>query len=283
MIRNIIKRINKLLKKIIKKIAFTKLQDTDKLISDSEKLILDATQFKRFESHHFEYRGFTLNVTDFISVAYQLKEFFEDGRMFFKTFSETPVIYDCGANVGVAVLYYKNLYPNAVVKAFEPDPIIFNCLKKNLNQNGIFDVVLFDKAVWKNNDGISFGSQGADGGSIFFEGNKILLPSIRLKDLLSEETHIDLLKIDIEGAELEVLLDCKNELYKIDFLFIEYHSWKKEYQHLDLILKALSDNGFRYFIHSVGEHIQQPFMEHSISGDMDIQLDIHAINLKNIL
>lgn len=260
-----------MIKSLIKKVFYPP--------TDTEKLLAEASNYKRFQDHEFIYRGMKLHVTDFISVAWQLKEFFDDGRMNFKAASDRPIIYDCGANVGVSVLYYKKLYPKAIIKAFEPDPKVFECLKKNLTENSISDVELFDKAIWSNNNGVSFGSEGADGGSVFFEGNKITLPSIRLKDLLEKETVIDLLKMDIEGAELEVLLDCKDELKKIKHLFIEYHSWIASKQELDILLKILTDIGFRYYIHSIGEVLKQPFIEQNFSNGMDVQLDIHAIHV----
>lgn len=261
------------MRSLVKKILFPPKTDT-------EKLIAKATNYKRFQEHKFVFRGMKLQVTDFISVAWQLKEFFDDGRMNFKSGSAQPIIYDCGANVGVSILYYKKLYPKAIIKAFEPDPKVIHCLKENLKQNAVSDVELFEKAVWINNNGVSFGSEGADGGSVFFEANKISLPSIRLKELLEKESRIDLLKMDIEGAELDVLLDCKNELKKIDYLFVEYHSWLGNQQQLDLLLKTLSDSGFRYYIHSIGDVLKQPFIDQTFSNGMDVQLDIHAINVR---
>lgn len=256
---------------IIKKILFRPKTDT-------EKLVAQANEYGRFKEHEFSFRGMKLKVTDFVSVAWQLKEFFDDGRMNFIANTQKPVIYDCGANVGVSILYYKMLYPEAIIKAFEPDPKVFSCLKKNMENNRISGVELVNKAVWNNNDGVSFGSEGADGGSVFYQGNKITLPSIRLKELLQKEQKIDLLKVDIEGAELEVLVDCETELKKVKYLFLEYHSWISSKQQLDVLLKMLTDNGFRYYIHSIGETLQQPFVEQQFSNGMDVQLDIHAIN-----
>jgi FkbM family methyltransferase len=260
-----------MIKSIIKKLFSPK--------SDIEKLLVEAKKFKRYQIHDFTFRGFKLNVTDFISVAWQLKEFFIDGRTKFISETEKPLIYDCGANVGVSVLYFKRQYPKAIIKCFEPDPKILSCLKKNLSQNNITDVIIFESAVWKNNDGILFGSEGADGGSIYKDSNKLKLPSVRLKDLLEKEVSIDLLKMDIEGAELEVILDCINEIKKIKYLFIEYHSWINNKQDLDLLLKAISDSGFRYYIQSIGEVLEQPFINRNFQNGMDIQLDIHAINV----
>ena len=263
-----------MIKSLVKKILFRPKTDTAKLLAA-------AQAFPRFTPHTFQYRGLTLAVTDFISVAWQLKEFYDDGRMKFKVDGFEPVIYDCGSNVGVSVLYYKTLYPKAKVKAFEPDPKIAACLKKNLQANKIEDVQLFEKAVWINNDGVSFGSEGADGGSVFFEGNKITLPSVQLKELLQNEKHIDLLKMDIEGAELKVLLDCKDQLSKIKYLFVEYHSWVSSQQELNVLLDLLTQCGFRYYIHSIGEVLKQPFVDRTFSNGMDVQLDIHAVNERN--
>jgi FkbM family methyltransferase len=246
--------------------------------TDTEKLIHEASQAPRYRKHSFSYRGMKFSVTDFISVAWQLKEFFDDGRLEFRSSATAPVIYDCGANVGVSVLYFKKLYPQAKIKAFEPDPKVYACLQQNLKDNGIEGVQLHNSAVWKNADGISFGSEGADGGSVYFEGNKIQLPSVRLKDMLATEQSIDLLKMDIEGAEVEVLNDCASELKKIRYLFVEYHSWINEEQKLDELLRLLRANGFRYYIHQIGETLNAPFMKREFSNGMDIQLDIHAIH-----
>lgn len=246
--------------------------------TDTEKLIDEASKAPRYQMHSFQYRGMKFKVTDFISVAWQLKEFFDDGRLEFRTNSANPVILDCGANVGVSVIYFKRLYPQARIIAFEPDPKVYGCLNENLKNNNISGVELVNKAVWNSNDGVSFGSEGADGGSVYFEGNKIALPSVRLKEILAVENKIDLLKMDIEGAEVDVLKDCGSELKKVKYLFVEYHSWLSSEQRLDELLSLLRENGFRYYIHAIGEVVKAPFVERKFANGMDIQLDIHAIN-----
>ena len=52
----------------------------------------------------------------------------------------TPRILDCGANVGLASLYFKRLYPQARITAYEADPDIYQCLRNNLRRNGASDV-----------------------------------------------------------------------------------------------------------------------------------------------
>ena len=245
--------------------------------SEIDQLIIDAIQFGRYRPHTFKYKDLNLEVTDFVSVAYQLKEYFVDGRMDFKCDVENPKIIDCGANVGVSIIRFKKLFPKAIISAYEADAKVFDCLQKNLASNGIQDVSLINKAVWVHNDGVEFGIEGADGGSVFHEGqNKVLVPSIRLKDVISKYDRIDLLKMDIEGAESDVLLDCGDAIQRVKYLFVEYHSFIDQPQRLNELLELFKRNGFRFYIHSIGSVHHRPFVD-SVTGNMDIQLDIHAI------
>jgi FkbM family methyltransferase len=247
--------------------------------SEENLLIAEAEKVPRYTPHQFSYRNYKIGVSDFLSVAYQVKEYFVDERMKFTSSNPEPLILDCGANVGVSILYFKSLFPKSRIEAFEPDPKIIQNLKNNISANNISGVTVHQKAVWKNNDGISFGVEGADGGSVFLENkNTIKVETIRLKDLLAKQTRVDVLKIDIEGAETEVIKDCNEELKKVKYLFVEYHSFTSKKQELNELLSVLTNNGFRYYIHSIGGQTQQPFMKVDAYNGMDVQLDIYAVN-----
>ena len=41
-------------------------------------------------------------------------------------------VIDCGANIGMSITYFKRLYPKSKIIGFEPDPKIFETLKKNI-------------------------------------------------------------------------------------------------------------------------------------------------------
>lgn len=246
--------------------------------SEYDSLIRKAMQYPRHTKHSFAFKDLKLVVSDFISVAWQLKEIFEEESMKFTSQKKDPVIVDCGSNVGLSVIYFKKLFPLSKVIAFEPDPVLIDCLKENLKKNNISGVELIEKAVWINDAGVSFGSDGADGGSVFLDKNKIAVPSVRLNQILEKENDVDFLKMDIEGAEIEVFLDCEKTIAKVKNIFVEYHSWINQPQRLDQLLHLFASNGFRYYITSIGREIN-PFINKLSENSMDIQLNIRAIKI----
>ncbi|KQS33440.1 FkbM family methyltransferase [Dyadobacter sp. Leaf189] len=218
---------------------------------------------------------YQLTVPDTMSFLWQHKEIFADEFYYFETPNSAPVIFDCGANVGMSVLYFKKLYPNAKITAFEAEPEIASLLRNNLSANSIGDVEIVDKAVWTDEEGIWFGSESADSSSIYSTSAKKKIASIRLRDYLLAEKHIDFLKIDIEGAEKEVLNDCEDHLQHVQNLFVEFHSYVNNPQDLAAVITVFEKNGFRYYI-DTNQHRLKPFTNHKYRGNeiMDLQLNI---------
>ena len=243
--------------------------------SEEARLLAEASAFPRFTPCTFTYRGFTLRVTDMLSVAWQIQEFFVQERLKFTARNPDPVIIDCGSNVGVSVLYQRMHHSRARIMCFEPDPAVFACLEENLRMNGVTNVECRPEAVWVHGEGVEFASEGADGGSITVGAGK-LVPSVRLKTVLERFPEVDLLKIDIEGAETDVLLDAGDLLKRVRFLYVEYHSFQGAPQRLHQLLGVLSSQGFRYYINRIGVFHKRPFVGPE-SGIMDMQLDIHAV------
>lgn len=197
----------------------------------------------------------------------------------FQSKNASPLILDCGANVGLSVIYFKHLYPGARILAFEPDPTVFKALVKNVASFELQDVTLYQKAVWDRETTVMFDSDGSVGGRISderFTNNSIEVSTVRLRDWL--ETPIDMLKIDIEGAEYEVLMDCRDRLMDIDYLFIEYHGKPYEPQRLHEVLSVLDLADFRYHIKDAYP-IAHPFIEEERSKYYDLQLNIFAFRV----
>jgi FkbM family methyltransferase len=199
----------------------------------------------------------------------------------FKSKLSDPLIIDCGANIGLGTIYFKQQYPDSKIIAFEPDPQIFKTLEKNIEINNLTDVTLVNKAVWINNDTIDFEVEGGFSGRINkYEGksNIIKVETQRLNDLLTQ--NISFLKIDIEGAEFEVIKDCSESLHFVEHLFIEYHSHISETQKLGELLTLLTNAGFRYHIKEAYT-VKHPFVDKDVMLGMDLQLNIYAINNKH--
>ena len=221
--------------------------------------------------------SYRFRVPDSLSFVWQYREIFVDEFYRFTTNNPNPVIFDCGTNVGTSVLYFRQHYPTARIVAFEADEQISTILQENLRQNQISGVEVITKAVWMSEEGIWFGSDQADSASIFSKTDRKLVPSLRLRDRLLQETRIDMLKMDIEGAETTVLTDCHDALAHVQNLFVEFHAYLGYPQTLSDVVKILEDSGFRYYINT-SQYRPAPLVNHRYKGNdsMDLQLNIFA-------
>ncbi|KAF5308403.1 hypothetical protein FQR65_LT18160 [Abscondita terminalis] len=234
---------------------------------------------ERFVLHQdINFLSFKIDVPDLLSFVWQFHELYVEEIYKFESLKAQPVIIDCGANIGLSCMYFKSIFPKALIKAFEADPQIAMLLKNNLQRNNFSDIEVINKAVWIHNDGVKFIQDGADGGFLNAIGNSIEIPSLSLKNYLKNFVIIDLLKIDIEGAEYEVLKDCNEELSRVENIFIEYHSFSNTEQYLSEILDILEVNGFRYYIESLSKR-NNPFINKASSLKMDLQLNIFGYKI----
>lgn len=266
-----------LIKITIKKKVDKNISKSNNIITE-EKVLSDHDIFTRYSikprfiQETIQFKNHNFIIPDAPSFAYQVKDIFIDNLYKFKTNSIEPIIYDCGSNIGVSILFFKELFPNSKIKAFEADVNIYKILLESINY--IDGLEVFNNAIWINNSNISFNSEGADGGSIInnFE-NKQNVKAVRLKDIIQKEENIDFLKIDIEGAEYEVVKDCKIELKKVSNIFVEYHSILNTKQNLGEILTILSDAGFRYHLSNLS-HQPNIYIQRNIWNNMDLQVNI---------
>ena len=221
-------------------------------------------------------------LTDPASFLSAYRAIFEEEIYEFVPADEPPTIIDGGANVGLATLYWKKKWSNADITAFEPDPQVFEVLRWNCEQHGYTDVNLIQRGLWSENTTLQFQSDGADAGHLKedpstmtgeVQDDTVSVPVVRLRPYLDQS--IDLLKLDIEGAETEVLLDCEGALDTVQHLFVEYHSYIDQEQRIDEVLRVLRKTGFR--IHIQPELVaDKPFTQRLDSYGMDHRLNIFA-------
>ncbi len=168
-----------------------------------------------------------------------------------------PVILDCGANIGFTVLNYKRQFPSARIIAFEPDPQFAPVLRRNLEHNGAVDVQVVEAAVWVQNGEITWFSEGIDGSKIVTEavaeGNLVQVATIDLAEYITSE--IDLIKLDIEGAEYQVIqhLVKQGKLHLVHNMIIECHTLPSDIRQLGAMLELLASAGFQLGVNSMGK------------------------------
>ncbi|MGE5521149.1 MAG: FkbM family methyltransferase [Candidatus Dadabacteria bacterium] len=207
-------------------------------------------------------------------VLHTYKELFEEEIYRFKSNKQDPFIIDCGANIGMSVLYFKSLYPRANIIAYEPDADNFSLLQSNISENNLTGVEIKQAAVWIENGSISFAATGSQGSQIVSDGNQkaVHIKAERLSDLL-KSTKVDFLKMDIEGAELDVVLDCAPYLDNVDHFFVEYHGKVNETEKLEQMLNVLKQK-FSVYIKLAADNIAHPFTDKSTGSSFDVQLNI---------
>jgi len=216
------------------------------------------------------------NATEFVA---GLKEIFLD-KIYSVKLPNHPYIIDCGANIGLSVIFMKKQYPDAEIIAFEPDSQNFELLTKNVEAGSYKNIDLRKQAVWIENTLVHFSSTGTTDSHISVQNTgSAEVAAIRLKDLLTRK--IDFLKIDIEGAEYQVIKDIAEKLDLVENMFVEYHgSFEENKQFLDM-LKTISDKGFHFYFREATPVFKQPFIQPLIKPLFDVQLNIFCFRLKN--
>lgn len=221
------------------------------------------------------------NPDEFLTIH---REIFKEHSYRFPSLKAQPVILDCGAHFGMAIIYWKNLFPGAKITAFEPDPANYEILKSNTGS--LNDIELVNKAVWLHDGVIEFEDKGNWGSKIVeggtneaAEAKTIQVGCVKLANYLKDR-KIDFLKLDIEGAEYEVLKDVAPLLGNVENLFLEYHGSVKQNNKLEELLTLIRTAGFSYYIKEATVVLNQPFVEkQDKNAGFDIQLNIFCYRL----
>ena len=219
-----------------------------------------ASTAKRFTPGMIQLLDYDLQYADLASFCPQWHDIFVEGALEFRTTTDAPRILDCGSNVGLASLFFKRRYPGARITAYEADPALCETTKKNLARNGAADVEVVHAALWTSDGEVTFRSEGSDSGMIdglsgAVPGKRVTVPGIRMRDILAHD-RIDLLKLDIEGAEDAVLADCEPVLDRVHAIVMDLHEFDVNDRQSARVFELLTRCGFVY---AVDEFVPQPW------------------------
>ncbi len=176
--------------------------------------------------------GLQVYTQSVLETRYIYDEIFQQGCYSGLQLPDSPLVFDVGGNIGMFVLFIKDKYPGAEVISFEPMPDSIELFGKNMELHGLDDVTLHRTALGsKPEEGVTFSffpmlpanstrypeikeqpkaqmaqmSDRALADQMYF-AQEVTVDVERLAAYLPEDRDIDLLKVDVEGAEADVLL-----------------------------------------------------------------------------
>ena len=140
-------------------------------------------------------------------------------------------IVDAGGYIGTATLALKNIFPKSKVIVIEPSEDNLSVLKENLAETSGVEIVYgalvgtSEKTIQLNNRGTGEWGFTVVSAPKDNPNSKPLhsTPAYRLSDLVTNGDKIGLLKLDIEGGELNLLENNMNSLQEIEVVFAELH------------------------------------------------------------
>ena len=142
--------------------------------------------------------------------------------------SESPVIIDVGSHIGLFSFWVLNINPQSRIFGIEASPATFEILKRNVegNQNANIKWQVINRAAWENSECIQFSDTLDSMSHRVSENGSQQVSGITLKEVIekaSSNREIDLMKVDIEGAEEAFLMAEPEILKKVKRLVIELH------------------------------------------------------------
>jgi FkbM family methyltransferase len=147
---------------------------------------------------------------------------------------------DVGAQSGEYTLPVAKFLTQGQVWAFEPEPQHFRRLSHDVAKEHIKNVMLFPLAVSSNyridTIDVSYGVLGQSGPQV---------STVILDDLLSSRPRVDVIKIDVEGHELDVLSGCTRIISRLKPVFIVEVHFQKYNVSLDKVNSFFRKRGYR--------------------------------------
>lgn len=166
-----------------------------------------------------------------------------------------PVIVECGASTGPMIEKYLSLFEDPVIYAFEPQPKFVEILKSKFGKYP--NIYIFQKAVGASSDFLQFNIFSRNTSSSFLNPTRnimnyhpaemektavIEVEQVRIDEVIKESV-VDILKLDLQGYELEALKGCEKIFEKLRLItteieFVPLYENQPLFGDIDMFLRA---------------------------------------------
>ena len=200
-------------------------KNVSKIAQDGEMLFVELSDGSKFycsksvrKSKYLNYgRTDKLNkiksFVDFGSFLYAIREvYLGDQHEKYYRLKEGDIVVDIGANIGLfTVKAVKAVGASGVVVAIEPEPKNLDMMKRNIQANRLKNIIIVPKGVWSGKGTLKLNLSSYIGEHSFVskvDSDTFAEAKVdSLDDILRELNikHVDFIKMDIEGAEVEAL------------------------------------------------------------------------------
>ena len=141
---------------------------------------------------------------------------------------ESPVVVDVGSHIGLFSFWVLTANPQARIFGIEASPATFKILKLNVEgtQSANIKWQVINRAGWKNTETVQFSDKADSMSHKVSKNGSLQISGITLREVVeaaSDNAQIDLMKVDIEGAEEAFLCAEPEALKSINRLVVELH------------------------------------------------------------
>jgi FkbM family methyltransferase len=216
--------------------------------------------------------GCTVEAADYSTLMYLYDEIFVQQEYAFETTAPRPRIIDAGANIGMTTLFFKMICPGARIDAYEPAPASFRILERNIGANRLTDVRLHNVALAGHAGRTALFTRPGEHTSLIAStrpqrggSERTEVETVTLSSQIEDE--VDLLKMDVEGSEMEILEEvaASGKMALIREILVEYHHNIGGERGLSPFLALLEGQGFGYRLKAAPRRLRD-----SHGGDQDV-------------
>jgi FkbM family methyltransferase len=153
------------------------------------------------------------------------------------------IIVEGGAYIGMHTVRFSHLAPNGHIYSFEASKRNYNLVNSTIKENNIQNITLFNKALYSTNSTVYLNeSWTPDQDSVGDTNNGYPIEAVTIDSL--DLKHVDFIKLDVEGGELNAFKGAINTLNKFKpIIAFEYLNKSN----IESPIPFLEENGYDIF------------------------------------